>query len=121
MLTNFNNKYKYMAIPANYLSKPHHFDEAKQIYESESLLNFKLYKIDELHIRYLMEGISYEIKIIKDESYELYKVEKISEAQSNQNLFKYNTYQDLFYFNHNHLFHAAPAEDCTDSNPKYNL
>ena len=82
------NKYKYMAIPANYLSKPYHFDEAAKIYESESLLNFKLYKIDELHIRYLMEGISYEIKIIKDESYEVYIVEKISEAQSNQNLFK---------------------------------
>ena len=105
------NKYIYYAIGVDF---PNDFMEEITVFESENLYYFKMSRIDNYYIRYLIGTYSFELYLKKRSNN--YYVEKVPEESNNIFLSSFYSYNDLFYHYYEYIFHADSSD-----NINYNL
>ena len=103
-----NNTYSYMATTGNY-TYSYHLNERIELFNSESLLYFKLVRINSTFMRYILGNNSYEIYLTKEN--EKYVFNIVPEGLRNKYLYSFITYKDLYYYNNEFIFHAVPTHE----------
>ena len=110
-----NNFYSYVATTGNFSSLCH-LNEEITLFEREELLHFKMKRINNTFIRYLLGNYSYEIYLTKKNNNFYFNI--VPEESRNEYLYKFNSYQNLFYYNNEYIFHVNPTDE---TNLNFNL
>jgi hypothetical protein len=106
------NKYIYYAIGVDFQEDSM---EEITVFESENLYYFKMSRIDNYYVRYLIGTYSFELYLKRNDDY-VYIADKRSEASINNYLSSFYSYNDLFYHYYGYIFHADSSD-----NINYNL
>ena len=115
-----------MATTGNY-TNPYHLNERIELFNSESLLYFKLVRINSTFMRYFIGNNSYEIYLTKENNTYVFNI--VSEELRNKYLYSFNSYKDFYYYNNEFIFHAVPTHEnvsnyylyITNNKPNNNL
>ena len=83
---------------------------------SESLVNFKIQRVNDTYARYIIGFNSSEIYLTYEE--QKYKIKFASKESTNVYLSFFNAYKNLCYYNNYYIFHAFPTDETLTN---YNL
>ena len=105
---NLTFQYSYMAGVLN--SQFNKLDSELNLTTEQSLISFRLQKINSTYIRYLITSYSFELKIIKNN--DKFDLMVIAQYIRNEQLYSFSSFNDLFYYHNQYIFTSTP----TDSN-----
>ena len=112
---NSTSKYKYRAIALN--SQFNKINSEINIKDSDTLLGFRLQKINSTYIRYLVTKNSYEIYIIYETiDFQNYILKKVPNNLTNLNLQSFTSLNELFYYHNQHIFSSSPQDSKSMTN-----
>ena len=107
------NIYSYVGTTGNYTSYPYHLNERIELFKSDSLLYFKLVRINSTFMRYIIGNNSYEIYLTKENNKYVFNI--ANEELRNKYLYSFIAYKDLFYYNKECIFHSVPTDENNSS------
>ena len=108
-----NNKYLYVSKVVDFSPNTSQSVETT-IFESQTLLHFKLKRINNTFIRYLIGDQSLEYYLTYKNSEFIFN--RVSDNLRNEKLHDFKSYENLFYYNNEYIFHSIPTELETKKN-----
>jgi len=106
-ITEENNKYLYVSKVVDFSPNTSQSVETT-IFESQTLLHFKMKRINNIFIRYLIGEQSLEIYLTYENSKFIFK--RVSDNLRNEKLHNFKSYENLFYYNNEYIFHLIPTD-----------